>query len=151
MMIQPAGEQFKISSYNGEVTLEIVHRLSGGNPRLGIILYGVSGGPETIVEALDLLHELLDKNTPYFQDRMKDLAPMERTLAAAFCESKTTLTAAGAARIAGMDVNGAYSLITRMERAGFIEPVDYMKQQRKQAKPYQVCRRPLSDVVAISL
>ena len=119
-------------------SLEIVHRLSGGNPRLGIILYGVLGGPETIVEALDLLHELLDKNTPYFQDRMKDLAPMERTLAAAFCEANTTLTAAEAARIAGMDTNVTYSLITRMERAGFIEPVDYLGEQRKQAKPYQV-------------
>ena len=84
-------------------SLLILHHLSGGNPRLGVFLYGVLAGPEILVETIDLLHGLLDINTPYFQDRMKDLAPRERPIAAAFCEAKSTLTGAEAAKIAGMD------------------------------------------------
>jgi cytochrome c-type biogenesis protein CcmH/NrfG len=63
---------------------------------------------------------------------------MERPLAAAFCEAETTLTGAEAARIVGMNSNTAYSLITRLERAGFIEPVDSSGRSARSGKPYQV-------------
>ena len=130
-------QQF-LNNRENSVKIKIIHRLSGGNPRLGVILYGVLGGPDTMTETVELLHELLDRNTPYFQDRMKDLAAMERPLAAAFCEAETTLTGAEAARRAGIDSNVAYSLITRLERAGFIEPVELSGGGARSGKPYQV-------------
>jgi tetratricopeptide (TPR) repeat protein len=130
-------QQF-LNNPENSVKIKIIHRLSGGNPRLGVILYGVLGGPNAMVETVKLLHELLDRNTPYFQDRMKDLAPMQRPLAAAFCEADTTLTGAEAARRAGIDSNVAYSLLTRLERAGFIEPVDLSGGRTRSGKLYQV-------------
>ncbi len=121
-----------------KVSLLVLHHLSGGNPRLGVFLYGVLAGPEVLVETIDLLHGLLDINTPYFQDRMKDLAPRERPIAAAFCEAKSTLTGVEAAKIAGMDRNVVYSLLTRLERAGFIEPVEQHEPGTRKGKYYQV-------------
>ena len=119
-------------------SLIVLHHLSGGNPRLGVFLYGVLAGPEALVETIDLLHGLLDMNTPYFQDRMKDLAPRERPIAAAFCEAKSTLTGIEAAKIAGMDRNVVYSLLTRLERAGFIEPVEQHEPGTRKGKYFQV-------------
>jgi tetratricopeptide (TPR) repeat protein len=119
-------------------SLKVVHHLSGGNPRLGVILYGVMAGPEVFLETIDLLHGLLDLNTPYFQDRMKDLAAQERPVAAAFCEAEETLTGAEVARIVGMNRNTVYSLLARLRRAGFIELVDPTPGSSRRGKHYQV-------------
>jgi len=69
---------------------------------------------------------------------MKDLAPRERPVAAAFCEAKSTLTGVEAAKIAGMDRNAVYSLLTRLERTGFIEPVEQHEPGTRKGKYYQV-------------
>lgn len=121
-----------------ESSLRVIHRLSGGNPRLGVILFGVIAGPEGMLQSIDLLHSLLDINTPYFQDRIKDLAPLERPLAAAFCEAETTLTGAEAARMTGQDRNMVYSLLARLRRAGFIEAVEWNARPGRRGNHYQV-------------
>ncbi len=130
----------KVTSFlrENKSSLQVIHRLSGGNPRLGVILYGVLAGPGRVLESIDLLHSLLDINTPYFQDRIKDLAPLERPLAAAFCEAETTLTGAEAARLTGQDRNKVYSLLARLRKAGFIEAVEWAARPGRRGNHYQV-------------
>ncbi|WXU00844.1 MAG: Photosystem I assembly protein Ycf3 [Catillopecten margaritatus gill symbiont] len=53
--------------------------LTGGNPRLVMMFYGLISQDRLDNIKLEL-QKLLDKITPFYQDRLKDLAPQERAL-----------------------------------------------------------------------
>ena len=53
--------------------------MTGGNPRLTMMLYELIVH-ENIMDVKLQFQKLLDQITPFYQDRLKDLAPQERAL-----------------------------------------------------------------------
>jgi len=56
-----------------------MHTLTGGNPRLIMMLYELIV-QYNLTEIKTRFHQLLDRITPFYQDRLKDLPPQERAL-----------------------------------------------------------------------
>ena len=56
-----------------------VFRLTGGNPRLTLMLYELIAH-ESITEIRQQFSQLLDRITPFYQDRLNDLPPQERAV-----------------------------------------------------------------------
>ncbi len=56
-----------------------MHTLTGGNPRLIMMLYELIT-QDNLIEIKTRFHQLLDRITPFYQDRLKDLPPQERAL-----------------------------------------------------------------------
>jgi tetratricopeptide (TPR) repeat protein len=56
-----------------------MHTLTGGNPRLIMMLYELIV-QNNLTEIKTRFHQLLDRITPFYQDRLKDLPPQERAL-----------------------------------------------------------------------
>ncbi len=64
---------------NLEPKIQSMLSLTGGNPRLVMMFYELINQDKLTDIKLEL-HKLLDKITPFYQDRLKDLAPQERAL-----------------------------------------------------------------------
>ena len=56
-----------------------MHALTGGNPRLIMMLYELIV-QDNLIELKTRFHQLLDRITPFYQDRLKELSPQERAL-----------------------------------------------------------------------
>jgi tetratricopeptide (TPR) repeat protein len=56
-----------------------LYRMTGGSPRLIVMLYELIAH-ESITEVQQQFRILLDRITPFYQDRLRDLAPQERAL-----------------------------------------------------------------------
>ena len=56
-----------------------MHTLTGGNPRLIMMLYELIV-QDNLVDIKTRFHQMLDRITPFYQDRIKDLPPQERAL-----------------------------------------------------------------------
>lgn len=98
-----------------------IYRMTGGNPRLTHMLYQLIAH-ESITEVKQQFHELLDRITPFYQDRLNDLAPQERavleTLATALRRKPKTPTAIAAAmRMSQPQVS---NLLGRLTKAGYL-------------------------------
>ena len=59
--------------------LEALHRMTGGNPRLTMMLYELIAH-ESITEVQEQFHVLLDRVSPFYQGRLSDLPPGQRAL-----------------------------------------------------------------------
>ncbi len=56
-----------------------LYRMTAGNPRLTVMLYELIVN-DSVTEVRQQLEILLDRITPFYQDRLKDLPPQERAL-----------------------------------------------------------------------
>jgi HEAT repeat protein/VanZ family protein len=100
--------------------LRALYHFSGGNPRLSLMLYDLVAH-QVLSDVRLELDMLLDKLTPFYQDRMKDLAPQEARLLetmALLPEGCGPTELAGEARMTKDQVS---SLLTRLERAGYVQ------------------------------
>ncbi|MCG8335480.1 MAG: tetratricopeptide repeat protein [Proteobacteria bacterium] len=59
--------------------IQALYEMTGGNCRLLMILYNLIA-EENILDVIRQFQELLDRISPFYQDRIKDLAPQERAL-----------------------------------------------------------------------
>lgn len=59
--------------------IKALYEMTGGNCRLLMILYNLIA-EENILDVIRQFQELLDRISPFYQDRIKDLAPQERAL-----------------------------------------------------------------------
>ncbi|OJA03650.1 tetratricopeptide repeat protein, partial [Bathymodiolus thermophilus thioautotrophic gill symbiont] len=62
-----------------EVKIQSILSLTGGNPRLTMMFYELIS-QDNVMEIKVQLQQLLDRITPFYQDRIKDLSPQERAL-----------------------------------------------------------------------
>jgi tetratricopeptide (TPR) repeat protein/DNA-binding MarR family transcriptional regulator len=62
-----------------EVKIQSILSLTGGNPRLTMMFYELIS-QDNVMEIKIQLQQLLDRITPFYQDRIKDLSPQERAL-----------------------------------------------------------------------
>jgi tetratricopeptide (TPR) repeat protein len=111
--------------------------LTGGNPRLILMLYQVmceSG----VVEAAEAFTQLLDDLTPYFQGRMEGLPPQGGKVLDTLASMEGPSTSTELAEVAGMSVNTVTTYIKRLRYAGFIRQE---KRRRSRSTRYEVTDR----------
>ena len=112
-------------------------RLTGGNPRLILMLYQVmceSG----VVEAAEAFKLLLDELTPYFQGRMDGLAPQGRKVLDTLASMESPATPTELAETTGLSLNAVTSQLKRLRDGGFIQQV---KLRRSRETRYEVTER----------
>ena len=59
--------------------LQALYRMTGGNPRLTMMLYELIAN-ESVTRVQDQFHLLLDRISPFYQGRLNDLSPSQRAL-----------------------------------------------------------------------
>ena len=113
-----------------------IHEMTGGNPRLTMMLYDLIA-KEDILKVKLQFEKLLDQISPFYQDRIKELAPQERalleTIALMRCEEKTP---AAIARKMRKPQQQCSSLLKRMLEAGYLSVADHAHDKR--SKVYRI-------------
>ncbi|MBA4391774.1 MAG: hypothetical protein C0399_12680, partial [Syntrophus sp. (in: bacteria)] len=104
--------------------IQALHIMTGGNPRLTMMLYELVAH-DNLVDVKVQLQKLLDQISPFYQDRLKDLAPQERalleTIALMRSEPRTPANISTKLRKPPQQVS---SLLQRMTKAGYLTVSD---------------------------
>jgi tetratricopeptide (TPR) repeat protein len=113
------------------------NRLTGGNPRLLLMLYKVMC-ESSFSDSTEAFKMLLDELTPFFQARMETLSAQERKVmdTLAFMEEPATPTEL--AKATGLSTGSISTPIRRLEDRGYIRKV---KLQRSRGTRYEVTER----------
>jgi DNA-binding transcriptional ArsR family regulator len=102
--------------------INILHTLTGGNPRMLMLLFGVlSQGLNGDVRSD--LEGLLDLVTPLYKARFEALPDSSQKIVDALALHWDPITAKGLAENLGMPVNNVSSLLSRLETAAVVEKV----------------------------
>ena len=95
-----------------------IYRMTGGSPRLTLMLYELIAN-EAVTEVKRQFHLLLDRITPFYQDRMSDLPPQERavleTIALMRDQPKTPSAIAKRMRMKQPQVSALLSRLTKSQ------------------------------------
>lgn len=105
-----------------------LYHFTGGNPRLTIMLYDLVSY-QAITDVQEELERLLDKITPFYQDRMKDIGEQEGKLVetmALLAEGSTPTELAMESR---MEAKTVRTVLGRLEKAGYVR-----REQRRHKK-----------------
>jgi tetratricopeptide (TPR) repeat protein len=101
-----------------------LYRMTGGSPRLTLMLYELIAH-EAVSEVKRQFEILLDRITPFYQDRMRDLGPQERavleTIAMMRDQAKTPTAIAARMR---MKISQLSSLLNRLSKAQYLKSVE---------------------------
>ncbi len=116
--------------------LHALYEMSGGNPRLSLILYELVA-KESKWDIKRQIEKLLDQTTPFFRVRMTSLAPQERalleTVALASLEQKTTGYIAKCLR---QSLQQTSSHLNKLLKAGYLIVTDHPEDKR--SKIYRI-------------
>ena len=101
-----------------------VYRMTGGSPRLTLTLYELIAH-EAVSEVKRQFEILLDRITPFYQDRMSDLGPQERAVleTMALMRDQPKTPSAIAARMR-MKPSHLSSLLNRLSKAQYLRSLD---------------------------
>lgn len=106
-------------------------RMTGGNPRLSIMLYELIAH-DSITKVQEQFQILLDRISPFYQDRLNDLAPQERavleTLAAMRDRDKTPTAIAAQMRMSQAQTS---TLLKRLAAARYIRSSPHPRDKRR--------------------
>jgi DNA-binding MarR family transcriptional regulator len=111
------------------VKLKTIYTLVGGTPRLIMTLYHIIAEGD-VISVEKMLLVLLNKLTPYFHARMKDLSEQQRRIIDAMVREKTLLTPTEMARCCQLPVGTVNVLLKRLEEAGYINKKSRLKGNR---------------------
>jgi tetratricopeptide (TPR) repeat protein len=107
-----------------------LYRMTGGSPRLIIMLYELIAH-ESIMSVQEQFQILLDRITPFYQDRLRDLSPQERavveTMAVMRDQEKTPGAIAARMRMKPQQIS---SLLKRMSESRYLKSVEHPKDRR---------------------
>jgi hypothetical protein len=117
--------------------LEALFHLTGGNPRLVLMLYQLFVLTE-LPEVRGSLQMLLDDMTPYYKHRMESLAPQQRKAMDIFARLGRPATPTELASEARLQVNQMNSILKRLKDAGFVA---LAPQERRKSTLYMVSER----------
>jgi len=105
--------------------IEALYILTGGNPRLLIMLYSLIQECFCNIEDIELgFNNLLEELTPYFQSRLYQIKPQEEKVLVAFAEGPEMLTPAEVARKLRMQTNQVTAVLNRLLETGFIRRIE---------------------------
>ncbi len=99
-----------------------LHIMTGGNPRLILMLYGLIT-KDNILDVKIQFQQLLDKVTPFYQDRIKDLQPQQRALLetmALMRSARVPRTPGNIARKMRKSPGHISTLLQRMVQSGYL-------------------------------
>ncbi|NIM18596.1 MAG: hypothetical protein GTO45_42010 [Candidatus Aminicenantes bacterium] len=108
--------------------LQALYHFTGGNPRLTIMLYDLVSY-QAITDIQTELTQLLDKITPFYQDRMKDIGEQEGKIIETMALLPEGCTPTELAKEARMEAKTVRTVVSRLEKAGYVR-----KEQRRQKK-----------------
>jgi tetratricopeptide (TPR) repeat protein len=107
-----------------------LHTMTGGNPRLTVLLYELIAHDNLLDVKIQFL-KLLDQISPFYQDRLKELAPQERalleTIALMRDTPRTPAAIAGRLRMKPQQIS---SLLKRMTEAGYLTVLENPRDKR---------------------
>ena len=116
--------------------IQTIHIMTGGNPRLIMMLYELVAH-DNLLDVKIQFQKLLDQISPFYQDRLKDLAPQERalleTLALTRSEPRTPANIAKHLRKSPQQTS---SLLRRMTNAGYLTASE--NPQDKRSRIYRI-------------
>ncbi|PKN61280.1 MAG: hypothetical protein CVU57_30225 [Deltaproteobacteria bacterium HGW-Deltaproteobacteria-15] len=117
--------------------LRALHHLTGGNPRLALILYQLLT-QSTLPEIRTDLQMLLDDLTPYYKARLESLPAQQRKVMDTFARLGRPATPTELAEETRFPVNQVNSILQRLREHGFVAPA---RQKRRRTTLYVVSER----------
>ena len=112
--------------------IEAIYTLTGGNPRLLIMLYILIQDSVRNIDEVEVgFFNLLEELTPYFQTRLGQLSDKEEKVLVAFAEGPELHTPAEVGRKIRMATNVVTANLKRLQRAGFIKRIEKPVKGRK--------------------
>ena len=127
---QQPGSQAAVQRLAGtEGRIKLVHALTGGNPRLVIMLLDAASGSGGIREVYQELKTMLDRQTRYFESRLEQHGLQEQEVLGVFCEADRNLSPKEGADALGREVNQVSTGIGRRCKAGALEPVGAVRRR----------------------
>ena len=116
-----------------------LNTMAGGNPRTLSVLYSVLESHMS-ADVLSQLSAMLDTFTGWYQARTEELPIQARAVFDALALNWDPMTAAALGLATGLDTPIVSSQLTRLEKAGYVEPVALSK-RGKGRSGYQVSER----------
>ena len=110
--------------------LQAIYRMTGGNPRLTMMLYELIAH-DSITKVQDQFHLLLDRISPFYQDRLNDLPPGQRALLECLAtmrdQEKTPAAIAAQMRMTQQETS---SLLKRLTAANYLRSSQHPDDKR---------------------
>ena len=110
--------------------LEALYRMTGGNPRLTMMLYELIAH-ESVTGVQEQFHMLLDRVSPFYQGRLNDLPPGQRALLECLAsmrdEEKTPAAIAARMRMSQQETS---SLLKRLSDAQYLRSDRHPRDRR---------------------
>ena len=110
--------------------LHALYRMTGGNPRLTMMLYELIAH-ESVTAVQDQFHLLLDRVSPFYQSRLNDLPPGQRALLECLAsmrdQEKTPAAIAARMRMSQQETS---SLLKRLSDARYVRAVQHPRDGR---------------------
>ncbi len=125
----------KLEKYKPKI--KALKHLTGGNPRLILMIYQILSLSE-FSEVKSYLNELLDDLTPYYQYKLKMLAPQQRKIIEAMAKLNKAVTPTEISKTTRLEVNKVSSNIKRLTDDGYIK---LSKQERRKSTLYIISER----------
>ena len=110
--------------------LQALYRMTGGNPRLAMMLYELIAH-ESVANVQDQFHLLLDRISPFYQSRLNDLPPAQRALLECLAsmrdQEKTPAAIAARMRMSQQETS---SLLKRLSDAHYLRVAQHPRDKR---------------------
>ena len=104
--------------------INALYEMSGGNPRLSLILYELIA-KENKWDIKKQIEKLLDQTTPFFRERMRSLAPQERALLETIALVKLDLkTSTSIAKSLRQSQQQTSNHLNKLQKAGYLFVAD---------------------------
>ena len=120
-----------------EARIRAVHHLTGGNPRLVLMLYQLCTASE-LPEVRAAVNALLDDLTPYYKHRLEQLSAQQRRVMDTFARLGHPATPTELAEATRLPVNQVNSILKRLRETGFVAVAP---QARRKTTLYMVTER----------
>ena len=110
--------------------LQALYQMTGGNPRLTMMLYELIAH-DSVTRVQDQFHLLLDRISPFYQDRLNDLPPGQRALLECLAtmrdQEKTPAAIAAQMRMSQQETS---SLLKRLSDAHYLRASQHRQDKR---------------------
>ena len=100
--------------------INAVHALTGGTPRLLLALYHIMTEDE-LISIEEAFLQAVDDLTPYFRERMRDLAPQQREILDVLAQSDESMSPTELAKSVRLPVATVNSQLKRLEEGGVVK------------------------------